>query len=528
MRLILLFIFLFSCNHTSEKIIVEKDIKNISIIFSHNIHGESVACGCRTHPLGGLDNVFGLINEVQKRSEVIYVDVGDMLFPTPKISKAQEKSQTFISKEIVKAMDLMGLKYYVPGEMDFALGEQYYQNTWQNHKAKLLLTNSKLGHKHAYIENLPHRIYLLALANPELYDQNIFADPFESITKEFENLELNYSDPFLRIIVLSHGGMEFDEKLAQKFPQIDWIIGSHDQSFTRDPLEEGSTKIVQALNRNHYLGEINISLTQTKGADKFTLHEVHSELKNKVNPNPVSTFIKEHKQQLAQIQQDEQQEMLVHIQKKKPLKSYLSCVECHQPQVEFWSSTAHSLALGTLIQQNEHKNQNCISCHSLGFRNSEGFGQFQNIIEIREKPIAEKISADKETQSLMALKSSYFKELKTIFSSLDSARAMQAQERKEMFKKVSQLDEKYEVSRNLGAVQCLHCHKKEYDHPFNFEGKKTVDKVQINRCLSCHSKDMAPEWYHKDEKGLPQDLDNDKVELMLKKVSCPKSDYTSH
>ncbi|MDH5580654.1 MAG: multiheme c-type cytochrome, partial [Bdellovibrionales bacterium] len=473
------------------------------------------------------DNIYGLIQEIKKKSEVIYLDTGDMLFPTPKISDSQKMSQTFISNEMVKVMDLIGLNYFVPGEMDFALGQEHFQKSWQKSKVKLLLTNSELGHKYAYIENLPHRIYLFSVANPALYDQNIFSDPFEAIAKQLEGLDVKYSDPFLRIIVLSHGGMEFDEKLAAKFPQIDWIIGSHDQSFTRDPFEEGRTKIVQVLNRNHYLGEVKISLSKTKGADSFTLHEVHSELKKNIDPNPVTNFIEQHKKQLTEIQEKEQKEMMVHIQKKNPLKSYLSCVECHRPQVDFWSGTAHSLALGTLINQGEHKNQNCISCHSLGFRNPDGFGQFQNIIEINSATSAKQISADKETRNLEELKKAYFRDLNKIFIPLESARALEAEKRKELFQKVMDLDGQYQLSRNLGGVQCMHCHQKAEDHPFYFEGKKDVDKVSINRCLSCHSKDMAPEWYQKNEKGLPHVLDDQKAQTFLQKVSCPKSDYLS-
>ncbi len=526
MKFIFLFIFLFSCNHVSDKMVLKPGKNRLSLLFSHNIQGESVPCGCRTHPLGGLPNVYGLKSEIEKEAEVFYVDTGDMLFPTPVISDVKKRSSELIARDMVSAMDLMGLNYRLPGELDFSLGTDFYNEIWKDSPARLLVSNSGelKGQRFAYIEHLPHRIYLFSIANPALFDQAIFSDPITALESLFDELGLNYTDPFLRIIVLSHGGMEFDEKLADRFPQIDWILGSHDQSFTRDPFVEGNTKIVQVLNKNHYVGEIRIDFNKTKGADSFKLHEIHSELEKKVESNPLTAFTLKHKKRLQEIQDQEQKDMMVQLDQKK-IKSYLSCVECHTPQYNFWKNTPHSLAMGSLIQAGEHKNQNCIGCHSLGFRKTNGFNGYEDLVEIREKPVALDIVGE-ETRDLLKLKENYFKEMQDLFKEKGSIRDMKESERSDLAFRVHELDKKHELSKNFSGVQCMHCHKMDSEHPFQFEDKKKSPKVSLDSCIACHTKDMAPEWYSRDERGLPSELDKEKAKEIMHKVSCPS--YTSH
>ena len=55
---------------------------NLSLVFSHNISGETHPCGCRNFPLGGLPQVAGLFHNLSENSEVFYVDTGDTFFPS--------------------------------------------------------------------------------------------------------------------------------------------------------------------------------------------------------------------------------------------------------------------------------------------------------------------------------------------------------------------------------------------------------------------------------------------------------------
>ncbi len=55
-------------------------------------------------------------------------------------------------------------------------------------------------------------------------------------------------------VVLSHQGLEADQKLAKAVPGIHLIVGAHTQSFLQEPIQVGETWIVQASFRNQQVG----------------------------------------------------------------------------------------------------------------------------------------------------------------------------------------------------------------------------------------------------------------------------------
>src|SRR5690606_12078103 len=95
----------------------------------------------------------------------------------------------------------------------------------------------------------------IGVVNPTLFSSGL-EDNFTSmsigIKKSLEEIQEKFKDKKIKYILLSHSGLDEDEKLAKNFPQLDWIIGSHTQSFLRDSNDIGKTRIAQVLSRNHY------------------------------------------------------------------------------------------------------------------------------------------------------------------------------------------------------------------------------------------------------------------------------------
>ena len=84
------------------------------------------------------------------------------------------------------------------------------------------------------------------------------------------------------------------------------------------------------------------------------------------------------------------------------------------------------------------------------------------------------------------------------------------------------LDEKNEVTHNFANVQCLNCHDKAGDHPFEMDDvvKKTTD--YMSKCLKCHTSDQSPSWYSKNDKGIATTVNKAYVSGIIKKIACPK------
>jgi len=503
--------------YNTDEINIDKP--HFSLVFSSSIMGETHPCGCRHFPLGGLPQVAGLFEDLKKEKEILYVDTGDTLFPSSVIPKHLQKSLTFAAMNLAMGLDKLGLKYMVPGDQDLALGWGFLRNVEEKVKFKFLISNlsddTLIKHKkYVILEFGEKKIFMLGLLDPMTLQQGFqpdFISPtmaLEKILPELKEQGYDSKNKNHLLFALSHSGMDADVKLVEKFPQINWVVGSHSQSFTNFPNEVGSTKLVQVLSKNHYIGEIMIP-TKVEIKEPFKYHEIREELKKQLEPNPFIAFIDDHKAQIEKIRDEEQKFFMTTSASAKKIKTAQSCLECHTDQGDHWQKTPHSIAFATLLINNEHNNTSCIGCHSVGMGKDGGFINFKDIVHMKDQAKAD----------------SYWTEVKKAFTGVESIRKLKKTEVVKLGKKWSKLDEKYEVTTNFANVQCLNCHNQHQDHPFSVgEGEKTKEQRHQeikNNCLSCHTKEQSPEWYDKDKNGMSLDASDSKIKSMMKNVGCP-------
>jgi hypothetical protein len=490
----------------SEAIDVKSGAKHLNIVFSHNINAETHPCGCRNFPLGGLPQVAGKLYELKKKEPTIYIDTGDTFFMSVTVPDSLKESQTFSAIKLNEAMSKLGMKFFLPGDQDFALGQSFLERISKSSHYTFLISNlkkdSKIKHRKFKILKFGNqKILFLAIANPDLYGKSskYFSSATKAITDTMKEAQKKGFDPKQgKVILLSHSGIDYDKAIARDFPFIDWIIGSHTQSFLRSPVEIGKTKIVQVLSRNHYLGHIKIAANK-KAKDKYEIVETRDELKDLWKDNPFMAWLDQYKKDLEAIQQKEQTKLSESFAASKSAPTYASCVECHEDQTNFWQKTPHSLAFITLHNAKASYNPKCVGCHSLHYNETSGFSSKTNIIK-----------TDKDHAK-------YWQDFEKLFSKTKSIRQLSKKQRMDLSNKWVKLDEKYEITHNFANVQCLNCHDKDFDHPFALNEKKVKTNYQA-KCIECHTKDQSPQWYEKESLKINKAIFNKK----LKEVSCPK------
>lgn len=516
-----------SCSFFIEQSEKEKnamliDSPKLHLVFSHNISGETHPCGCRNFPLGGLPQVYGLFEDLKKSGEIFYVDTGDTFFPSSVIPETMHSSLGFGAQNLASGLDMLGLRLLVPGDQDFALGPNFLSEIDQKNNFSIFVSNYTDSYRKeakitssniAEIKRGASKIYLISLVHPEAVValQGKVVPPLtamKSLLSELKSNGYEEKNPYHRLIVLSHAGIDNDVTLAENFPMIDWIIGSHSQSFLRFSQDVGKTKIVQTLSKNHYIGDITIDLTLKNSDDTYTLHEIRDELKDKATPNPLNHFIDEHKKKMNELQISEQAHMGLSEAEMNATKfpSANSCIECHKPQGEFWKGTAHSAAYLTLIKAHEENNLSCVQCHSYGMNSPQGFKTSKELfLNEKKEPIEQ---------------SEYRGKLKSYTQSFNSLRKLNSKEIKKVSTAIHAMDKQFGVKHNFSNVQCLNCHSKPVDHPFAMEENvsASVKKDSMkNKCLSCHTTDQSPEWYQGNNKNLNAQV----YQAKLKQVSCP-------
>lgn len=484
--------------------------KDIQILFSHNINGETHPCGCRNFPLGGLPQAYGIIKSQEKSLPTIYIDSGDTFFPSPVVPDFLLNSSTFTAEKIAEGLKKNGLAFMTPGDQDFALGASFLKTLQKKYDLTFLISNAKetldIPHKKIiHIKQGDMNLYFLGIIDPALLKPEIrtlLDNPAATIQKAIAEITKK-NNKNQRIILLSHSGLEADRKLAKDLKNIDWIIGAHSQSFLRLTKEVGKTHIAQVLSRNHFIGKVTIAQEAQK-KDKYELLETRDETKDLVKNNPMNSWLTTYKAELDKIQEAEQATVGV-TAANNHIPTNISCLECHTKQGEFWQGTAHSISFKTLIDAKASNNTTCVGCHSVGYKDAKGYLIPKKIV------LSEKENFDITT---------YWNEFNTKLKLPGkSIRELSSTQRKEFAKEWTKLDTKFEVTHNFANVQCLNCHTQTNDHPFDdSQIKPNYEKA----CLKCHTSDQSPEWYLKKKNGLAGSPNQDYINKKIKEVSCPK------
>jgi hypothetical protein len=556
-------IFLWGCSRFikavdgDQRIILDAPNDKLALMFSANINGETHPCGCRHFPLGGLDHVAGLFHKESANTEagtgktLFYVDTGDIFFPSNNVPPTVMDSLSYTANSIAHALNLLGLKYFVPGDQDLTLGSAHLESLLKQHQLKMLVANR--GENFPFpsqgwikLEKNQSKIYLIGITLPETFraeHRYLFTDPIPALgmaIKEIESDGYEKDNLFHRLIILSHGGMDFDRSLAKAFPQTDWVVGSHTQSFIKIPFQEGKTQLVQVMARNHYLGKIEIALNADRSQDTYTLLETRDDLAAQYPNNPLTPFLHKHKEELAKVQLEEQKKLTVSYDDN--LKKYdtaKSCLECHTKQGTHWGKTPHSLAWLTLVKAKADNNPACIQCHSLGQGEQRGFQSTAELInfeishshdgnEHAHTSIQVSELNENDLKKLEKTRALYWKNLLSKMPTDKSIRELPPKMIQQAGKIWMQQDEKFKVTHNFANVQCLNCHTKHPDHPFNMSSDNPDPKDQRPeqikaKCLSCHNADQSPEWYSKDADGRSGNLNQAYFDKVYKKVACPRS-----
>lgn len=183
-------------------------------------------------------------------------------------------------KAAAEMMNKMGYDAMTVGNHEFDDGPEVLRGFADTVDFPILMSNADISGEEmlngvikpsVVIERGGDRIGLIGLT-PEDTDElaspgpNVkFGDPVEAVKAQVAALE---ADGVNKIIVLSHSGMVVDKRVAEAVPQIDVIVGGHDNTYLSNtddkaagpyPVMVGTTAIVQAYAYGKYLGELNVT-----------------------------------------------------------------------------------------------------------------------------------------------------------------------------------------------------------------------------------------------------------------------------
>jgi len=220
-------------------------------------------------PKGGLARRAGAIRaERDANDHVLLVDAGSSLLG------GYEKDYEAKALLMVGAMNRMGYNALTVGQGELRLGSRVLLKIMQEADYPFLSANLTAGEGGALLAQpytllqLDHRrAAVIGVTAPEDTDLDRLEenevgvlDPIESVRRQVDAVKAQAQV----IIVLSHLGLEMDQRLAREVRGIDLIVGGRSGGELEEPIhhETAGTVIVQTRSRGESLGIIDLELDQ--------------------------------------------------------------------------------------------------------------------------------------------------------------------------------------------------------------------------------------------------------------------------
>ena len=239
---------------------------SVSFVYTNNTNGYIEACDCGEEPLGGLARRKFIFDNIRKNERaVIFVDAGDFLNQFG--FSPQQDSMT------IRLYELLSYDAVNPGDNEFANGYDFFERIVS--RSKLPFTSSTLWHDNRPIAQ-PYQIvtrenYKIGIIGYTPYSAFRYfpknKQPGVHSANERERLNAAIKDIRSRVdilMVLSHAGSEEDKLILSDFPDIDMIVGAHDQVEIEEPIVDKNRYIVQAGGNGTKVGKLTLYLKSGK------------------------------------------------------------------------------------------------------------------------------------------------------------------------------------------------------------------------------------------------------------------------
>ncbi|MCI5209241.1 MAG: bifunctional metallophosphatase/5'-nucleotidase, partial [Candidatus Electrothrix sp. ATG2] len=229
-KILPLFTFLLLCSCSSLSPVTNNSEVSITILQMNDVYEIDPVNGGRE---GGLARVASLRDQLlQRNPNTLTVLAGDLFSPSA-LGTAPYKDGRLNGRQIVASMNALGLDYITFGNHEFDLKKGPFYERLKESEFKWVSSN-------CFTENGTD---FPGVSQTEIIDINGVKIGFFAVTLTKNRVDyVSYKDPFevaeqkvaeLRpvvdiLIALTHLNMDDDVRLANRFPEIDLVLGGHE------------------------------------------------------------------------------------------------------------------------------------------------------------------------------------------------------------------------------------------------------------------------------------------------------------
>ena len=350
----------------------------LTFLFTCDIRGRLVPCGCFTGQLGGLTRIATLFGPNSATDE-IRVDVGDALAGGADYERIQYR---YIQQGFAR----MGYEALNVGQREARLSAAQLREIKASAPVPMLSANlldratgAPIFESYKIIHRGPWRIALVGVLDGrglgDALGEGLAVEPMEvALGKLLPQLK-GRADA---IALLAFADEDALTGLARQFYELDVILGGKVHQPSQQLVKENRSLILSTTNESRAVGVLQTRLLAPgrMEAIKGEVSLVRDDIPQDEDIAALAVAYREEIRQ-AKLAIDDpaslREDMVPGVQARASYAGTQSCLTCHRTAGNVWKQSGHARAFATLLERKADADPNCLACHTVGFGTPSGY-----------------------------------------------------------------------------------------------------------------------------------------------------------
>ncbi len=350
----------------------------LTVLFTCDVRGRLVPCGCFTGQFGGLTRIATLFGK-DDAPEELRVDVGDAISGGADFQRIEYR---YIQKAFAKMRyAALNIGHREAGLSAVQLREIRARAAVPMVSANLLdkASGAPLFETHKIVRRGAWRIALVGVLDP----QGLGDALGEGLAVEEMNVALGKLLPKLHgqadfIVLLAFADEAAMAKLARQFYELDVILGGKVQQPSQTVVKENQSVILATTNEARAVGMLKTQLLSPgrmdveKGEITLVSDQIAQDAEISALAEAYRAEVRKTKLAIddpAKLSAD----MVPGVRATATYAGTQSCAVCHPTAMKTWADSGHGHAFRTLVVRLADADPNCIACHTVGFGTASGY-----------------------------------------------------------------------------------------------------------------------------------------------------------
>jgi 2',3'-cyclic-nucleotide 2'-phosphodiesterase (5'-nucleotidase family) len=369
---------LAGCGNAAKPAVPAAPLEHLTIYYTCDMQGHIEPCSCDSGRAGGIARRMTFLANQAARPYLL-VDAGDVTFGA--------REWDIIEMDyVLQGYDGMGYHAVNIGHRELGLPESKLKELSKTYEffisANLLDTSGdRIFPAYRLVElDTGNRVAVFGVMDENLSGEQVsqglrVIPAGDALAASIPAVR----DKAERIIVLAFGDESFMTGIAERFFEVDVIVGGKVLQPTQEPVPANRSLLVYITDKGKAVGELALAFNENSPPTyRNLIHMLDDDVPDHPAMVPiVDAFLKARAGLPVAPHRDDTEGLstitAVRSASANRFVDAAACRECHAQAYDVWRASHHALSFQTLVAEKAETNPDCLPCHTVGHGSSDGF-----------------------------------------------------------------------------------------------------------------------------------------------------------